>query len=107
MLQRGSALAVALARRSKQKTFAAWRTLEAGPHFGETEAKLCHGTAQRVAMDAQLVRRFTLVAPVRHQHLAQVLSFELANGILVTDAAGMHLCHQVVQLSSHVDPLPY
>ena len=36
------------------------------------------------------------------QHFAQILPLEFAYGILVADAAGMHLCHQAVQFSSHV-----
>src|ERR1700685_846423 len=101
----GSALAIALACRSQHKTFATRRTLEARANFGEAEAELGHGAAQGVAVDAKLLRRLTLVSPVRHQHFAQILSFELANGIVIANAAGMHLCHQAIQFSSHVDPL--
>jgi hypothetical protein len=92
--------------RSKYRTFAAGRTLEAGANFGQIEAKLGHGPAEGIAVDAQFFRGLALVAPVRNQHFTQVLPFEFAHGILVADSAGMHLRHKAVQFSFHFDLLP-
>src|ERR1700721_926766 len=92
-----SALAEGLAHRAEYRTFAAGRTLEAGPHFGQIEFKFGHGAAERVAMDAQLFSRLALVSPVCHQDFAQILPFKIAHGIFVTNAVGVHLRYQDVQ----------
>src|SRR6266567_9284657 len=104
-MQGASTLAKRRTRRAEYRTFATRRTLETGAHFGEAQFELRHGPAQGVAVHAQFLRRLTLVATVRDQHLAKVLPSELANGIIVADSAGMHLCHQAVQFSSqHATP---
>ena len=68
-----SALAIALACRAEYRTFAAWRTLEAGANFGQAQAQLGHGAAQRVAVHTQFFRRLALVAAVRQENFAQIL----------------------------------
>jgi hypothetical protein len=106
MLQEsGLALAETLAYSSKDKTFAAWRTLEPSANLGEAKAELGHRAAQGVAMDAKFLGGLTLIASVSYQHFAQILPLELANSIVIADAAGMHLRDQAIQFSSHVHPL--
>src|SRR4051812_5972934 len=97
-----SALANALARRSIYRTLAAWWTLEPGADFRQADAQFGHCAAQRVAVDTQFLRSLTLVSFIRRQHFAQILSFKLFHGILITNAGGMHLGYQAVQVSSHV-----
>ena len=76
-----------LARRTEYRTFAAWRTLEAGANFGQAKAQLGHGAAQGVAVDAEFVGRLALVAPVGNKHFAKVLTLEFAHGIFILDTA--------------------
>src|SRR5580658_5086950 len=102
-----SALAITLAAGVEYRTFAARRTLESRSHFGQVQPQFRHGAAQSVAVHPQFLGRFALVAPVRHQNFAQILPFELAHGILIADAAGMHLRHQDVQFFSHSSLLQF
>ena len=101
-----SALAVALAKRAVYRTFAPWRTLELGAHFGKIQAQLSHGAAQRVAMHAEFFRRLALVSPVRHQHLPQILPLEIAHRLFIAEAARVHLRNQAFQFSFHSILLP-
>lgn len=96
------ALTVALAEGAEYRTFAADRTLEPGAHLGQVQTEFCHGTAQRIAVHSQLFGRLALVATMRHQNFAQVLFFKLAHGLLVGNAAGVHLGNQAVEFSFHV-----
>jgi len=88
--------------RPNEWTFAARRTLEPRANFRQIESEFRHGAAQGIAVHAQLVSGLTLVTPVCYQNFAQILPLEIANGILVGNAAGMHLRHQAGQFSFHV-----
>jgi len=65
-----SALAKDLARGAINRTFRARRTLEAGADLCQAQAKFRHGPAQRVAVHAEFLGSFALVATVRNQHFA-------------------------------------
>jgi hypothetical protein len=54
---------------------------------------------------SQLFGRLALVTPVRCQHFAQILPFELSHRIIIANAAGVHLRNKAVQFSSHFNPL--
>ncbi len=88
--------------RAEYRTFAARRTLEPGANFGQIQSQFRHGAAQGIAVHPQLFGGLALVTPVCHQNFAQILLLEFANGILVGNAAGMHLRHQAGQFSFHV-----
>jgi hypothetical protein len=59
------------------------------------------GTAKRVAVHAQLARRFALVSPVMRQHFENEAPFELTHCFVVMNAAGVHLRHKTIQLTFH------
>jgi hypothetical protein len=101
-----SGSAIALSECAEYWTLGPRWALESGTHFGQLQAKLGHGAAQRIAVHSKLFGRFALVSPVCHQNFAQILSFELTHGFLVADAAGVHLCHQAIQFFSHINLLP-
>jgi hypothetical protein len=58
-------------------------------------------------VDSQFLGGFALIAFVGRKNLAQILPFKLFHGILVTNAGGVHLSNQAVQVSSHVNLLLY
>jgi len=101
LLAERSALAEALAEGAIYRTFAAGWTLEAGAYFSQFEAQFGHAPAQGVAVHSKLFSGLALVTLVCHKHFAQILPLEFANGVLVGDAAGVHLCHKAIQFSSH------
>jgi ribonuclease I len=101
-----SALAEALAECAVYRTFAAGRTLEASAHFSQFETELGHAPAEGVSVHSQLFSGLTLITLVCHQHFAEILPLEIANGVLVRNAARVHLSHKAIQLSSHVYLLP-
>src|SRR5579862_9020104 len=100
-----SALAIALAKRVIYRTLAAGRTLEPCADLGQIQPQLGHSAAEGIAMHTELFCRLALISPMRHQDLAQILPLELAHGIVIADAAGVHLRHKAVQFSSHASLL--
>ena len=97
---------VSLACGSKYRTFAAWRTLEPGANFRQADAQFGHRAAERVAVDTQLFCSLALVSLVAASTSRRYCLLN-SYGILITNAGGMHLCYQAVQVSSHVNLLLY
>jgi hypothetical protein len=85
----------------KGRTLAARRTLETIADLFGVEFQFGDGAPQGVAVHAELLRRFALVAPVMRQHFHDETPLELAHGLVVVNTAGMHLRHKTVQLTFH------
>jgi hypothetical protein len=85
----------------KQWTHGAWRTLEAIADLGGIHVKLGDGAAQSIPVHAEFLGGFALVAAMGGEHFENEPLFELADGFVVSNATGVHLADQAVQLAFH------
>src|SRR5271163_1689549 len=80
-------------------TFAPRRPLQSAAYLCRVQLQFGDGPAQGVAVHTQLARGLALIAAVPRQHFQNEAFLELAYGFGISDAAGLHVCHQTVQLS--------
>jgi hypothetical protein len=61
--------------------------------------ELGEGTAERIAMHAELFSGFALISFVVREHFEDEASLELTNGLRVRDAGAVHLRDQAVHFA--------
>jgi hypothetical protein len=81
------------------RAFAHHRPTHAIANLSRIHVELREGAAQRVAMHAELGRRFALVALVVGKHFKDVALFELPYGIRVGNTGAVHLHDQGVKFA--------
>lgn len=81
------------------------RTLQSQLNLRGIEFEFIQGTAERVAVHAELSRSFALVALVVAQHFLDKAAAKFPDSLLVSNATGVHLHDKIIQFAFHFNDL--
>ena len=90
-------------RCGKNRVLTPSRALQSQFDLDRVKRQIRHDTAERIPMHAKFSRSLALVAFVVAQHFLNITTAKLANSLLVSDTAGVHLYDKIIQFAFHAD----
>ena len=89
----------------QSRALAAGRPLESVADLRGVHVEFGDGAAQRVSMHTELASRLALIATMMRKDLKDEAFLEFAYSLGVSDAAGVHMGDEIIQLSLQKGPL--
>jgi hypothetical protein len=93
--------------RGPRRTDGRWWPAHTLPYLGRIHAELGKRAAERIAVHAEFLSRFTLIAAMTRKNLEDVLSLKLAHRVGVSNTSGVHLEDEVVEFAFQSRSLPF